>query len=75
MKEGMTGTTVTPSEKFTQQIENIFLSGQKWDAFLINGQNYCIELCRAAEKFGMVPEKDFKIFTSHSCQMVSYSNN
>lgn len=67
--EGVIGTTLTPAENFSQQVENIFLSEQKWDAFLINGQNYCIELCRTAEKLGLIPEKDFKIFTSNSCRI------
>jgi len=65
---GVIGTTLSPSENFPRQIENIFLSGQKWDAFLINGYNSNIEFCRVAKKLNLILEKDFKIFTSHSCK-------
>jgi len=66
--QGVLGTTIAPAENFSQQIENIFKSGQKWDAFLVNGNIYNIELYKIAEKLGLIPEKDFKVFTSHSCK-------
>jgi DNA-binding LacI/PurR family transcriptional regulator len=50
--------------EFSTQLRNMFTSGQKWDAYFVNGSYYADILLKIAREFGFEQKRDFQLFVS-----------
>lgn len=67
--KGIQGTTIIPDEvNIKEQFRNIFTSQTNWDAIIIDGADYNIELCEIAKQLKLKPGIDFKLFTSNTVE-------